>query len=193
MEANRLHNNQGNLMHWPRSGLRICISHGPPDDCVAEPRKEANDFNRRKQAAARVGRQAALPTFLAAGWAPPRGEPELALPEPALPAFATAFRKYAPWHRECPPFGGRGKGWGLCTFSVAWLISTPQRVDVIPVDAEFGIEARDLHLGRPGPGEAVCSGVSAGAPARSPPPVVTPPAVPRRRVGRKGWIPTPPP
>ncbi|KAH0507237.1 DNA replication complex GINS protein SLD5 [Microtus ochrogaster] len=60
------------------------------------------------------------------------------------------------------------------------------RADVIPVDAEFGLEARDLHPRRPGPGEAVRSIVSSGAPVRSPPPVEGLPAVPRQRVGWKG-------
>lgn len=168
MEANRLHNNQGNLMHWPRPSLRICISHGPPDDGVAEHAKEKQPIltdGSRRQPGSAARRHCPLPSL--------RGE---------RPHVASPSRRYPSLHSQPspPPSGSTlrgtpnarplvdgGKGWRLCTLSVAWLVTAPQRADVIPVDAEFGLEARDLHLRRPGPGEAVRSILSAGAPAQS--------------------------
>lgn len=65
------------------------------------------------------------------------------------------------------------------------MVSAPQRANVIPVDAECDRSAGFAPL-EAGSGQAVRSGFSAGAPARSPPPVEGLPAVPRQRVGRKG-------
>lgn len=117
-------------MQWPRWGLRICVSHGSPDDGVAgwygvgeeSMQRRSNQFSQMEAGTCTGRPQRGSVSFPRCVVSAPTRRVRAETAFLAF-AFASTFRKYALWRGECPPSGGRGK-WGACPLSpgLDWLM-----------------------------------------------------------------------